>query len=312
MAEIEKKILLAVDGSLHSRIMLDYVLRMRRYFPGLKCCLFHVQRDLPLLLVEEAEHDPEAKAQLKAISRRNADHARRVLDDGREMLQRGGMAADAIEAISQPRSLGVARDIIIRAETGRFDAIVVGRRGLTGLQQLFIGSLTAKLCEHTEIVPVWVVDGECRNDGFLVAVDGSANSLRAVDHLAFMVSGVPSVPITLLHVIPRFSDHCEIDFEDTAGQAAAVLTRSDQRCLDRFAAKAVDRLKEAGLDSGSIDFKQVNRATGIGRAILEIARRQGLGTVVVGRRGSGGAFYHGRVCRYVMEKSAARTFWLVP
>jgi nucleotide-binding universal stress UspA family protein len=206
----------------------------------------------------------------------------------------------------------VARDIIIRAETGRFDAIVVGRRGLTGLQQLFIGSLTAKLCEHTEIVPVWVVDGECRNDGFLVAVDGSANSLRAVDHLAFMVSGVPSVPITLLHVIPRFSDHCEIDFEDTAGQAAAVLTRSDQRCLDRFAAKAVDRLKEAGLDSGSIDFKQVNRATGIGRAILEIARRQGLGTVVVGRRGSGGAFYHGRVCRYVMEKSAARTFWLVP
>lgn len=311
MAEIEKKILLAVDGSLHSRIMLDYVLRIRPYLPGLSCCLFHVQRDLPPLLVEEAEHDPKAKAQLEAISRRNADHARRVLDDGLETLQRGGIAAKAIEAVTQPRSLGVARDIIIRAETMRFDAIVVGRRGLTGLQKLFIGSLTAKLCEHTEIVPVWVVDGECRNDGFLVAVDGSANSLRAVDHLAFMVSGSPSVPITLLHVVPRFADHCEIDFEDTSGEAADVLTRSDQRCLDRFAAKAIDRLKQAGLDSGSIDFKQVNRATGIGRSILEIARRQRLGTVVLGRRGSGGAFYHGRVCRYVMEKSAERTFWLV-
>jgi nucleotide-binding universal stress UspA family protein len=312
MAEIEKRILLAVDGSFHSRIMLDYVLRIRPHLPGLKCCLFHVQRDLPPILVEEAELDPEAKAQLKKISRRNEEHASRVLGDSREMLVRGGIAADAIETITQPRSLGVARDVIIRAETMRFDAIVVGRRGLTSLQKLFIGSLTAKLCEHTEIVPVWVVDGESSNHGFLVAVDGSANSLRAVDHLAFMVTGAPSVPITLLHVVPRFADHCEIDFEDTSGEAAAVLTRSDQRCLDRFAAKAIDRLKQAGLDSGNIHFKQVSRTTGIGRAILEFARRQGLGTVVMGRRGSGGAFYHGRVCRYVMEKSAERTFWLVP
>ncbi len=312
MASIGKKILLAVDGSLHSRAMLDYVARIRAQFPGLSCCLFHVQRSLPQLLVEEAERDPGAKKQLAGIARRNQEHARQVLKESRRILEEAGMPAESIEDATQPRVLGLARDIIVRAETMRYDAIAVGRRGLTGLQQMLMGSLTAKLCEHTEIVPVWVVDGENRNDGYLVAVDGSGNSLRAVDHLAFMLTGIPSARIALLNVVPRFVDHCEIDFNAEAEPAATVLKRSNQQCLDRFAASARNHLEKAGLDPSRIEFIQIEKATGIGRTILDVARRRNFGTVVIGRRGSGGAFYHGRVCRYVMDKATRRTFWLVP
>ena len=312
MAPMEKKILLAVDGSVNSRAMLDYVARIRRHLPGLTCCLFHVQSGLSPLLVEEAEHDPRVRAQLGAIADRNETRARRVLDESLKRLLHNGVPADAIEAITQPRVLGLARDIIVRAETTRYDAIAVGRRGLSGLQKLFMGSLTAKLCAHCEIIPIWVVDGDSPADGFIVAVDGSQNALRAVDHTAFMLTGNRTARVTMLNVVSRFQDPGEIDFDGDPDLVESALARGGRRFLDRFIAVATARLQEAGLDPTRIDFKQIKRTAGIGRAILDIARRGRLGTVVIGRRGSGGAFYSGRVCRYVMEKSVQRAFWLVP
>ena len=312
MASNPKKILLAVDGSVHSRSMLDYVGHILADLPGLTCCLFHVQNRLSPMLVEEAERDPQAKAQIDLIARRNKDHAARVLDQSREVLIRHGMAPAAIETVTQPRVLGLARDILVRAETVLYDAIVVGRRGLSGVQKLFMGSLTAKLCQHTEIVPVWVVDGKRAQDGYLLAVDGSQNALRAVDHFAFMLSGSRSARVTLLHVVPRFADHCEIDFDADPRALATVLTRTDHQCLERFAEAAKSHLIQAGFDPQRIDFRQIQRTAGIGRAILDVARRQAMGTGVLGRRGSGGAFYSGRVCRHVLEKGSGRSFWLVP
>jgi nucleotide-binding universal stress UspA family protein len=312
MASIPKKILLAVDGSVHSRAMLDYVGRIQAALPGLTCCLFHVQSRLPPMLVEEAEHDPRAKAQIDGLARRNADQAARILDQSRQVLIRHGLAPDAIETVTQSRVLGLARDVLVRAETVLYDAIVVGRRGLSGVQKLLMGSLTAKLCQHTEIVPVWVVDGDRPQDGYLLAVDGSQNALRAVDHFAFMLTGNGAARATLLHVVPRFAEHCDLDATADFHPAASILTRTDLRCLERFAESARTRLGQAGFSSDRIDFRQIQRTVGIGRAILEVARRQGLGTVVLGRRGSGGAFYSGRVCRHVMEKGSGRAFWLVP
>ena len=312
MAAVPKKILLAVDGSVHSRSMLDYVAHILPHLPALTCCLLHIQSGLSPMLVEEAEHDSEAKARLSAIMRRNEAHGLRILEDSREVLQRHGMAPEAIETVTQTRVIGLARDIIVRAEAGLYDAIVVGRRGLSGLQKLFMGSLTAKLCEHSEIIPVWVVDGDRPQEGFLMAVDGSPNALRAVDHLAFMLTGSRTARVTLVHVVPRFVDHCEIDISDDAPPLETLLSLTAQQCLERFAVAAKSRLVEAGLDPDRIEFRQIKRNMGIGRAILDLARRLGLGTVVIGRRGSGGAFYSGRVCRYIMEKSSRRTFWLVP
>ena len=312
MAAVPKKILLAVDGSVHSRSMLDYVAHILPHLPALTCCLLHVQSGLSPMLVEEAERDPKTKAQLEAVVRRNEAHGRRVLDHSREVLQRHGLAFEAIETTTQPRIIGLARDIIMRAEAAPYDAIVVGRRGVSGLQKLFMGSLTAKLCEHSEIVPVWVVDGDRPQDGFLLAVDGSQNAMRALDHMAFMLTGSRTAHVTLVHVASRPVDHSEIDLNNDEEALETVLTLTGQQVLDRFVAATKSRLVQAGLDPDRIEFRQVKRNAGTGRAILDLARRRGLGTVVIGRRGSGGAFYSGRVCRYVMEKSARRTFWLVP
>ncbi len=312
MASIQKKILLAVDGSVSSRAMLDYVGRIQAHLPQLTCCLFHVQRHLSPMLIEEAERDPQTRAQLDGIARRNKDHAERILDQSRDVLIGHGIAPAAIEIVTQPRVLGLARDILVHAETVLYDAIVVGRRGLSAVQKLFMGSLTAKLCQHSEIVPVWVIDGERSQDGYLLAVDGSRNALRVVDHFAFMLAGSRSVHATLLYVAPRFADHCEIDFGEDSKAVATALTRTAHQCLERFAEAAKSRLIEAGFDTKRIDFRRIQKASGIGRAILDTARRQQIGTVVLGRRGSGGAFYSGRVCRYVMEKISGRTFWLVP
>jgi hypothetical protein len=56
---------------------------------------------------------------------------------------------------------------------GRYNAIVVGSRKISRLQQVFMGSVSANLVEHSEFIPVWIVDGEVTPDKIMVAVDGS-------------------------------------------------------------------------------------------------------------------------------------------
>ena len=59
--------------------------------------------------------------------------------------------------------------VVKDAEKGLYDAIVVGRRGLSRAQKTFMGSVSAKLTTHSRVIPVWVVDGDVRSMKILVA-----------------------------------------------------------------------------------------------------------------------------------------------
>ena len=45
-------------------------------------------------------------------------------------------------------------------------------------------AVSAAVVENSKLIPVWLVDEKSVGQEIMVAVDGSQNSLRAVDHLA--------------------------------------------------------------------------------------------------------------------------------
>jgi len=130
---------------------------------------------------------------LKKIAVRNAEASRALLAGYREMLIRAGLAESAVELATQPRNQGLAKDILDYAQNGLFDAILVARRGISAVQQMFMGSVSAHLIENSPVIPVWLVDGNVRSTRVMAAVDGSESALRAVDLMAFMLSGNPEV-----------------------------------------------------------------------------------------------------------------------
>jgi nucleotide-binding universal stress UspA family protein len=226
-------------------------------------------------------------------------------------MVRMGIVDKRIDMATQPRVLGLAKDILERAQEGLYDAIVVGRRGLSRAQKAFMGSVTGKLVEHSRVIPVWMVDGNVISTRILLAVDGSEYSLRAVDHLSFMVGENPDISVTLFHVMPRFSNYCVIDFDKKEADIQKVISKGDKRCIDRFYTHAQEKFKDAGIQEKQVEVKVAKRTVNVGKAIVDEAKKGNYGTVVIGRRGASKAFFMGSVSRYVLDRISDRALWLV-
>jgi nucleotide-binding universal stress UspA family protein len=308
---MEKKILLPVDDSIHSRNAIHYAVRISSEVKNLTYTLYHVQPSISHFLLEEAKTDELRQMDLNHLAQKNEHVSRALLEKSKKSMTDLGVYSGHIQVVTQPRKLGRAKDIIEYAQQGHYDAIIVGRRGISRLQETFAGSITSNLLEHSRIIPVWVIDGHVTSTRIMIAVDGSESSLRAVDHLCFMTAGNADIAITLFHVVPRFSDFCPIAIEETTDKIDKILIQGNKRCIDHFYALALQRFKEAGFQDNQIHLKMVERLYNIGGAIVEEARAGDYGTVVVGRRGGGNAFFMGSVSRSVLGKSANCALWVV-
>lgn len=308
---MEKKILVAVDNSQHTKHAVEYAVAMSPQVNALTFTLFHGQPVISQFLLDEAKKDKQADVALKKLVRRNAKASEELLGCHKAEMVRLGIPERAIDVVTRPRMFGLSKDILDCAQQGLYDAVVVGRRGLSRLQKTLMGSLTADLVAHCRDVPLWIVDGRVTSHKLLVAVDGSEASLRAVDHLSFMVGGNPDVTMTLFHVIPRVGDYCVVDFGHHIEAADTVVARGARRCIDNFYGLARHTMQENGIQEDRLEIKVVKRIVNPGKAIVSEANKGDYGTVVVGRRGQGGSFFMGSVSRYVLDKTVGRAVWLV-
>jgi nucleotide-binding universal stress UspA family protein len=309
---MEKKILLAVDDTVHTICAMRYAVRMASEVTKLWFTLFYVQPTISQYLLEEAEKDIEAKEKLKTRMRKNHENAHGILEKLKNQMARMGIQEDHIDTHTQPKVLGLAKDIMDRAQQGLYDAIVVGRRGLSKVQKALMGSVTATLIEHASFIPVWVVDGEVTSSKIMLAVDGSESSLRAADHLSFMIGENPNVTLTLYHVRPSVGEICTIDFGDKGSAEEDLMPQGAKGCIDRFYARAVQIFKNAGIDEKRIEIKTSRPLVNIGKSIVNEAKKGNYGTVVIGRRGQSQSFFMGSVSRSVIDATRSCALWIVP
>ena len=314
---MQKKILIAMDGSRFSKGALSYAARIAAMVGDIRFVLFHVQPMISGYLAEEALKSPKARAEMEVLKKKNEAAATTLLEAGREELTRMGVDAGRIEIATQPRRAGLAEDILNTAEAGRYDAIGVGRRGLSAFQELFVGSVTSNLVSHSRQIPLWVVDGTVASDHVLIAVDGSVNALRAVDHAAFMFSDNERVRFEMLHIQPDLADFCDGDPEALeAGHLKQSIQEAGRQCVRDFTAKAEARFKESGIGGSQISFREIEKRRSPAKAIVEAVHKGDFGTLILGRQGMGagsaGASFMGRVVAAVLQKIDNRAVWIVP
>jgi nucleotide-binding universal stress UspA family protein len=250
---------------------------------------------------------------MEKISNRNARLAQSLLDEYQSDMIGRGIASDRIEGVTQERRLGFAKDIIEFAQQGKYDAIVVGRRGLSGIAKLYAGSVTANILEQSQVIPVWLVDGEAGAGEILVAVDGSEASLRVVDHVSFMMSADSETRMTLLHVAGNTRNTCEIEMEDPPDtELEDIIVRGDKACIDQFYARALEKFKQAGITGERVRFETIEGRRRIGKAVMDFAEKGDYHTLVVGRRGMNRSFFMGSVSRYMINNLSDGALWVVP
>jgi nucleotide-binding universal stress UspA family protein len=310
---MQKEIMIAVDDSRHSKIAVRYAAHLYPALKDVKFTVMHVQPTISQYLLDEAKSKPQAYAELEELNRKNAESAQLLLDKYKTQMVAAGVAEENVQLKTQPRLLGVAKDILEASMAGRFDALILGRRGLSGLQDMFIGSVSANIVDNSMDTPIWLVDEEGASQDIMVAVDGSENSFKAVDHLTFIIGGNTDVKILFFHVSPRLRDFCPVDFDESHSEALEeIIRQGDQQCIDQFFSHARKRLSEAGIQENQISFKTSEGVFRVGKAVLDEYHRGSFGTLVVGRRGMNKKFFTGSVSRYLVNKFSNGALWVVP
>ena len=134
--------------------------------------------------------------------------------------------------------------------------------------------------------------------------------MQIVDYLGAMLQGRADLQVTLYHVDEshQASRKAMEGSQNEIGQITAIV---EQRWQSRFWDTAMTHLQESGFPGNRIEKVTVPRRGKISKMILDQVEAGGYDTVVMGRRGSGNAFFFGSVSHYVMERLTDSAFWLV-
>lgn len=315
-----KKILLSVDGSEHALQAVRYAAATLPA-AGVEVVLFHVRTRIPESFWD-LQKEPAYHYRFLDIGEWEKQQERLIqefMSRACSLLWAASIPRESVTVKVQDRQVGIAQDIIAESRLG-YDTVVAGRRGVSELKDLVLGSIANKLVEKLAQTPVWVVGAGQQGGRLLVALDSSEGAMRAVDYVSKMVGSWPAFEVTLFHVMRGLDI-----FQQVAGKSPGHASESAWQeklakeleqagtGMDPVFAEATGRLVDAGLDAARITRKVSKGASSRAGAIVDEAERGGFDTVVVGRRGLSKVqeFFMGRVSNKVIHLSKAKTVWVV-
>lgn len=220
---------------------------------------------------------------------------KKALKQARSELLKNGFADAQVFNKLRASKFSKEDEIINEGSEGKYDAVVLGRRGLSRLEETFSESVTNALFEKEWDFPLWI----CRNPdvtrkNVLACLDGSEASHRMLDHVGFILGQAGHQHVTLL-TIP---DQVTVKEES----ADAVLHKGEKALLD------------AGISSDRIQL-QIIPDTHAGNAILKEAGSGHFAAVAVGRTGNAlgllKKIFLGSVSWPLFKELKGASLWLV-
>ena len=307
----ERKFLIAVDGSPHS---LNAVAYAAQYCgpADIKVNLMQVIPPAPetLLDLEKEYFFKDFMGEHRIEWNKKAEKvAQAFLDKALNLLVAGGVPKNKIGVILRERKVGTARDIIEESLRG-YKAVVVGRGGLSRPGQPFLGSVSNKIVEKIQDVPVWVVGREIRTRKMLLAVDASENSRKAVNYVG-TVAAASEAEITLFHVVRKFGYLEDPTLRQGEIEGFWEEVKSD---IPRMFRSYQLSLEKAGVTPSRISSEAMLDSPSRSGDIIREAREGAYGTIVMGRRGLSKVrdFLMGRVTNKVLNQAEDFAVWIVP
>ena len=296
MAERRIRILLAMDGSDQAFEAARYVSQL--FAPNrIEVVLFHVTTKIPVSFWD-IEEDPELKlkeAAPRALESQQGQEIQELMERARQLFLDRDVPEDAVIVKIQERQVGIARDIIYESERD-YNAVVVGRWGMSLLKDFLWGSIADKLLGRLTHVPLCVVGGTPHVGKILVGLDASAGAMRAVDYVGTMVSAY--LEVTLYHAVRALDEE--------------IFHKAEESMKSVFE-KATGRLENAGFRRNQITARTATGVLSRAGAIIQYALKGEYGTIVVGRRGLSEVeeFPMGRVSNKVIHMAKELAVWVV-
>jgi len=284
---MEKHLLLTVSENASALHGVRFVAYFFDNLKDMKVTLYFTAITPERPLHDTAEHKLSGQQ-----TRARQERGEQALQHAKEVLYRHGFKDDHLAVKFNFGSQSKASDIIFEAERGLYDAVVLGRRGVSWLEEAMGESVSRQLLEDTLAFPLWICRQSQQNRrNVLLCVDGSASSLRMADHVGFMLANQRGHEITMFTVEKEEQDRpYEAIFDDCK-----------------------DILRENGVDDSRVHAK-VSSKSNVAATILEEAERGGYAVVAMGRTGAGGGllqrFFMGSASSTLFKQLTGAVLWV--
>ncbi len=154
-----QKILIAVDDSDNAQRAVAFV--AKTFSTDNNVTLINVMMDTASLCdMDSPELTPLFKSHQTsfcALEDKKRELVKEAMEKARGILLEIGFPSDNINIKIEDKRRGVARDILSEAEKG-YDVVVIGRRGLSGIKEFFLGSVSQKVFNGAKNLSVLVVN----------------------------------------------------------------------------------------------------------------------------------------------------------
>ena len=155
---MEKSVLLALDDSENSMMAVEEV--ARTFTQDHRITLFSVIQDTAVICdmysPELTPYFMSEKNAFCALENKKRELLNQAQEKARKILLDAGFGEKNIRSKVETCRKGVARDIIEEAKSG-YGVVVLGRRGLSGIKEFFLGSVSNKVVTTVKDVSVFVV-----------------------------------------------------------------------------------------------------------------------------------------------------------
>jgi len=312
LAVIRRKILIAVDGS-------DQALEAVRYIsmivpPDLTdIVLLSVGTGFPEVYWD-MNRNPLYRSKKVKVEKWLADN-QLVLGEFKEkafkILSDAGFPEEAVTVKTQTKKTNILKDIVQESYQD-YQALVVGRSGISRLKDLVVGSMAFKLIENVRHMPVIVVGGKPASKKILVALDESIEAMRATTCIGDLAYA-RGLEVSLFHIF-NAQNLSPISNNGTTGSLdeEAVL-KYNKNSFRPYMDEAVKRLVKAGMNKQNISVDFLFHQGNPIQRIVDTALEGNYGTIVVGRREAVsfmGVLLHGRFSNKLISATHNVAVWV--
>jgi nucleotide-binding universal stress UspA family protein len=156
---MNKKVLVAIDDSENAIRAVEFI--ANSFTTDNKITLFNVIPDTAALCeMNSPELTPYFKSQQSSfclLEEKKKELVNQAVQKAKNILMDAGFDENNITVKSGFKKSGVARDIVKEAESG-YNVIVLGRRGLSGIKDFILGSVSQKVFNLAKDISVLVVN----------------------------------------------------------------------------------------------------------------------------------------------------------
>lgn len=313
MLNEKRNFLLALDGSDQSAAAVNYMAAM---LPtrNTEIVLFNVLSQIPEALwdlMKNPDYEDWA-VKMGAMEKKNLSLLKTFMDKSKNKFKKAGFSEEATDIRLQNRVVGLARDIVAETKKG-YTALAIGRTGTGNHTGLMLGSVASKILGALATETICLVVGQPDPREILVAMDGSPGAMQAVNYVAEVFGGSDK-KVILFHAMRRLG----FSFMNS-GDAGPMKNieemfwSEDQASMAPVFEEAKAKLVKAGFKAEQIRTKIVKGVTSRAASLLEEAKKNVYGTVVVGRTGVSQVndFNIGRVSNKVIHHAENMAVWII-